>query len=66
MAIVFDEQYAETLKEPEAEPTEKSEEELTDLRIDSLKTRLEDAIKDENYELATRLRDEIHRRENKS
>lgn len=66
MAIVFDEQYAETTKEQEVELSEKDEEELSSIQLESLKSRLEDAINEENYELATRLRDEINRRENKS
>lgn len=66
MSIVFDERYAEPHQETSAETDEKSEEELTKLHTDLLKNRLENAVKDENYELATRLRDEINRRENKS
>lgn len=66
MAIVFDEKYAENFKETSEEMSEKSEEELADLRIEALKARLEEAINEENYELATQLRDEINRRENKS
>ena len=46
--------------------TVKNEEEVSDLRIDALKIRLQDAVSEENYELATRLRDEINRRENRS
>lgn len=66
MAIVFDEQPSP--KDPDSESIEspESEDELSDLRLDALKTRLNDAVKDENYELATQLRDEINRRENKS
>lgn len=66
MAIVFDEHYSEPSVHQAEETTEKSEEELTSLQTDTLKNRLEDAVKEENYELATRLRDEINKRENKS
>ncbi len=53
---------------PEKPKEEKGsiEEELSDLRLDALKHRLKEAVDEENYELATRLRDEINRRENKS
>lgn len=67
MAIVFDEQSPSTSPEPFTQQEIESEkEELTHLRLDALKHRLSDAVKEENYELATRLRDEINRRENKS
>ena len=64
MAIVFDEQSPTVTTDPVTE--ERTEEELSDLRLDALKNRLEDAVNEENYELATRLRDEINRRENRS
>ncbi len=65
MAVVFDEQsiHGDT---PMQEVNEKSEEELADLHLDTLKERLKEAVNEENYELATRLRDEINRRESKS
>ena len=66
MAIVFDEQTASDTIDPFRDETVKNEEELSDLRIDALKIRLQDAVSEENYELATRLRDEINRRENRS
>jgi len=65
MAIVFDEQSSVAASDPSVSE-EKSGEELTNLRLDALKNRLEDAVNEENYELATRLRDEINRRENRS
>ncbi len=65
MAIVFDEQSPSSADYINDE-TGGSEEELSDLRLEALKLRLEDAVNEENYELATRLRDEINRRENKS
>ena len=37
-----------------------------DADIDALKKKLEEAIEEENYELATKLRDEIKRREEES
>jgi protein-arginine kinase activator protein McsA len=36
------------------------------LSTDELKSKLEEAVKDEDYELATRLRDEIKKREHHS
>lgn len=64
MAIVFDEQSTTT--STDIDNDERTGEELSDLRLDALKNRLEDAVNEENYELATRLRDEINRRENRS
>ena len=68
MAIVFDEQ--ESLQsETQAMPTEEEEEEdnikedIEETTITTLKDRLKEAVKEENYELATKLRDEIKRRE---
>jgi bifunctional DNase/RNase len=66
MAVVFDEHNEQSAADPLQEPTDKREEELIDLRLDALKERLREAVNEENYELATRLRDEINRRENKS
>lgn len=67
MAIVFDEQSPASAPEQfHHEESEQTEEELSNLRLDTLKHRLKDAVDEENYELATRLRDEIKRRENKS
>lgn len=66
MAVVFDEKSVKGGGESLQETNDKSEEEMTDLRLDTLKERLRDAVREENYELATRLRDEINRRESKS
>lgn len=66
MAIVFDERSTTPSSDASIISDESVEEELSDLRLDALKNRLEDAVSEENYELATRLRDEINRRENKS
>ena len=66
MAIIFDEHTSTEHADPFKEETETSEDELSELRIDALKHRLEDAVNEENYELATKLRDEINRRENRS
>lgn len=66
MAIVFDEQTPAVSPELKSSEPVEEDEELSDLRLDALKNRLDDAVKEENYELATRLRDEINRRENKS
>ncbi len=65
MAIVFDEQSLQS-DTPLQETNEKGEDELANLRLDALKERLKEAVNEENYELATLLRDEINRRENKS
>lgn len=65
MAVVFDEQSLQS-DTPLQETNEKGEEELANLRLDALKERLKEAVNEENYELATRLRDEINRRESKS
>ncbi len=64
MAIVFDER--DVLPEDLSGSSsfeEKFSEDITEVRIDALKKRLDDAIREENYELATKLRDEINRRE---
>lgn len=67
LAIVFDEQSAESSQEQfQHEEAEQTEEDLSNLRLNTLKHRLREAVDEENYELATRLRDEIKRRENKS
>ena len=67
MAIIFDEQAASAQEDSSKGVDENSdEEELSGLRLDALKHRLNDAVNEENYELATRLRDEINRRENRS
>lgn len=66
MAIVFDEQAPTGSPELQNSEVERKDEELSDLQLEALKNRLDDAVQEENYELATRLRDEINRRENKS
>ena len=67
MAIVFDEGISAFSGEQSSESEEdKVPDDLSHLRIDALKNRLEEAVREENYELASRLRDEIKRRENKS
>lgn len=66
MAIVFDEQSPAAPAEPLKEEPGQTGEELSELPLEVLKEQLREAVKDENYELATRLRDEINRRENKS
>lgn len=66
MAIVFDEQTPAGSPELRGDKSDMEEQELSDIQLDSLKNRLADAVREENYELATRLRDEIKRRENKS
>lgn len=66
MAVVFDEHAVQPTGDQLQEGSEKSEEELAGLRLDTLKEQLKEAVSEENYELATRLRDEINRRESKS
>lgn len=67
MAIVFDERISAFSSEPSSGNDEdKVPDDLSHLRIETLKSRLEEAVREENYELASRLRDEIKRRENKS
>ena len=66
MAIIFDENTSTEHADPFKEEIDRGEDELSELRLDALKHRLEDAVNEENYELATKLRDEINRRENRS
>jgi hypothetical protein len=67
MGVVFEEEFVS-----EDEPIEENEEEelnhddLSNLRLDELKKLLDVAVKNENYEEATRLRDEINSRNNPS
>lgn len=65
MAIVFDEKE---VIPSEFHPKDSDAETVTsvdreEVKIDTLKKRLEDAIREEDYESATKLRDEIKRRE---
>jgi bifunctional DNase/RNase len=64
MAIVFDEQevLSSDLQNREME-VEEIGEKIEEVKIDTLKKRLEEAVKAEDYELATKLRDEINRRQ---
>lgn len=68
MAVIFDENAPSVDSESSVESTNEDEnpEDLSKLQTDVLKSKLEDAIREENYEQATRLRDEINKRENKS
>lgn len=71
MAIVFDEQSPEatttsTTDQFTQEEGIPEEEELTGVKLETLKDQLREAVSKEDYEQATRLRDEINRRENKS
>ena len=64
MAIVFDEkEVLSTDFQNKDMEVEEIVENMEEVKIDALKKRLEEAIKDENYELATKLRDEINRRQ---
>jgi hypothetical protein len=68
MAIVFDENAPFDAPENTV-PREKENNRSDDLSMfstDELKSKLEEAVKDEDYELATRLRDEIKKREHHS
>jgi bifunctional DNase/RNase len=69
MSIVFDEQNPIIPNESAATSADDNEaelENLSELGLDSLKTRIEDAIRNEDYELAGRLRDEINKRKTNS
>lgn len=67
MAIVFDEHEPSSTKEqPETEVPETTEENIADLSADALQKKLREAINEENYEFATRLRDEINQRQKNS
>lgn len=64
MAIVFDEkEVLSTDFQNKDMEVEEIVENMEEVKIDALKKRLEEAIKDENYELATKFRDEINRRQ---
>lgn len=66
MAIVFDEK--EILSgdiQGQDKREEKEKPKMEEIEVDALKMRLKEAIEEENYELATKLRDEIKRREEK-
>lgn len=64
MAIVFDEkEIIPGEVQPKDLEKEVTPEKIDEIQLDALKQRLEDAIREENYELATTLRDEINRRE---
>ena len=64
MAIVFDEkEVLSTEFQNKDMEVEEIAENMEEVKIDALKKRLEEAIKDEDYELATKLRDEINRRQ---
>jgi bifunctional DNase/RNase len=63
MAVVFHEQYPTSENVPE-ETSKNREEMIEELRLETLKIRLDEALQEEDYELATRLRDEINRRTN--
>ena len=64
MAIVFDEKE---ILSGDIQSQDKTEEKdrfkIEEIEIDALNVRLKEAIEEENYELATKLRDEIKRRE---
>ncbi len=64
MSVVFDEREV-TPDEHSSSSFDKepSDENIEDLDIDALRQRMEEAVQEEDYELATRLRDEINRRE---
>lgn len=65
MAIVFDER--EVIKKENISSSETVlPSDLSQVHLEALKTRLQEAVSAEDYELATRLRDEINTRENKS
>lgn len=53
------------LKYKDSEKTEERKDELETLSIGELKKRMKAAVNDEDYELASKLRDEINKRKNK-
>tara|TARA_Y100001968_G_scaffold327451_1_gene372534 strand:+ start:306 stop:893 length:588 start_codon:yes stop_codon:yes gene_type:complete len=53
------------LKYKDSKETEEQKDELETLSIGELKKRMKDAVNDEDYELASKLRDEINKRKNK-
>ena len=53
------------LKYKDSAKTEEQKDELETLSIGELKKRMKDAVNDEDYELASKLRDEINKRKNK-
>lgn len=66
MAIVFDEKEilsGDIQSKDKTEETDKPK--MEEIEVDALKMRLKEAVEEENYELATKLRDEIKRREGK-
>ncbi|MGI6047279.1 MAG: bifunctional nuclease domain-containing protein [Petrimonas sp.] len=67
MAIVFDEKevLANDFSNKDVSDIQEISKNIEEVRIDALQKRLEEAIKDEDYELATKLRDEINRRKSK-
>ncbi len=68
MAIVFDEKEVLDNDFKKGEPADEEEEKTTkkddlfEISISTLKERLQDAVEEEDYELATKIRDEIKRR----
>jgi hypothetical protein len=65
MAIVFDEQNPSSTPEQVSQDIkEENDDNLANFSVDTLKNRLDEAVKKEEYEQATRLRDEINRRQN--
>lgn len=67
MAIVFDEQEVITNDFQRSEDIDEEDEtpdSIHEISVDALKDRLKEAVESEDYEQATKLRDEIKRREN--
>lgn len=64
MSVVFDEREVSSDEKTDSSPEkEPSLENIDELDIHALRQRMEEAVKEEDYELATKLRDEINRRE---
>ena len=53
------------LKYKDSKESQEKKDELETLSIGELKKRMKDAVNDEDYELASKLRDEINKRKNK-
>lgn len=64
--VIFDDSDTPIKDQPKDKNSDFVPEDISHIHVESLKKKLEQAIQDENYELASMLRDEISNRENKS
>ena len=63
--IILSNEYNITRKEDQSEESERPQEEISTLSMGELKKRMEQAIEEENYEMASQIRDEINKRKKK-